>query len=36
MTNLAIEGGKPAVTGELKPFNTIGREEARAAYVPLG
>lgn len=32
MSKLAIDGGKPAVTGTLKPFNTIGREEAKAAY----
>ncbi len=32
MTKLAIDGGKPAVTGHLKPFNTIGFEEAKAAY----
>lgn len=29
---LAILGGKHSVTGELKPFNTIGREDAAAAY----
>ncbi len=31
-STLAIDGGRPAVTGELKPFNTIGKEEAKAAY----
>ncbi len=32
MNKLARDGGKPAVTGELKPYCTIGREEAEAAY----
>lgn len=32
MSKLAIDGGKPAVTQPLKPFNTIGYEEAKAAY----